>query len=451
MFPNESNSPLSASSIKIAIIGAGPAGCMLARLLLRANIPVTVFEAEASIETRDQGGTLDLHDDTGLAALKEAGLYDKFLKYARVDGDALQVCDKHMCRYLNLKSSQDGGWFSQGKPEIDRAKLRQILIDSLPADTVRWGCRLLHVDPEDLSLVFEHGVERGFDLVVGADGARSNVRPLLTNAKPLYSGVGGYNMRIPDAKSSHPYIYNCVKRGSMFVFSDGKVVMGQQMGDGSIYVTVWCVRDENWMEISPFDVWDGKAVKESLCREFSGWHPDVIKLIEATDASTITSRSLFMLPVGTRWENKRGLTLLGDAAHLMTPFVGQGVNCALRDAMELAKSITRIFQENPQGANHIRLQSAIKAFEEDMYTRVTNIQAMTEDMMHLMLFTEGAPMTVMAKWIVRSMSDDLNWFQLAGLKAVVHFYYLFFNLARRAKRKWRFRYGVPCYPILSEY
>lgn len=242
-------------------------------------------------------------------------------------------------------------------------------------------------------------------------------------------------MRIPDAANSHPYVYKCVKRGSMFAFSDGKAVMGQQMGDGSIYVSVWCIRDENWMETSTLDVWYGKAVKESLCGEFSGWHPDVLKLIEVADASTVISRSLFMLPVGMIWENKQGLTLLRGAAHLMTPFVGQGVNCALRDAIELEKSITGIFQENTQDVGHNRLQSAIKVFEEDMYRRVTKVQAMTEDMMRLMLFTKGAPRTVIAKWIIRSMSGDLNWLQLAGLKAVVHFYYFCYNLARRSKRK----------------
>lgn len=431
----ESDSPLSDLPIKIAIIGAGPAGCMLARLLLRANIPVTIFEAEESVETRDQGGTLDLHDDTGLAAIKEAGLYDQFLKYARFDGDALQVCDKHMCRYLNLKSSRDGGRFTQRKPEIDRVKLRRILIDSLPANTVRWGCRLLDVHPDDLSLVFEHGVEGGFDLVVGADGAWSKVRSILTKETPLYSGVAGYNMRIPEAERRYPHIYKRVKRGSIFAFSDNKVVMGQQMGDGGIYVSVWCVREQKWMVTSPFNVWDGKAVKESLRRELSGWHPDLLELIEASDASTVISRSLFMLNVGMRWENKRGLTLLGDAAHLMTPFVGQGVNSALKDAMELAKSITKIFQENTMEPNHIQLQSAIKSFEDEMYTRVSKVQAMTEDMMRLMLFTEGAPRKVIAKWIVRSMSDDLNWFQLAGLKAVIHCYYFFFNLTHRAKGK----------------
>jgi 2-polyprenyl-6-methoxyphenol hydroxylase-like FAD-dependent oxidoreductase len=155
----------------------------------------------------------------------------------------------------------------------------------------------------------------------------------------------------------------------------------------------------------------------------------VLKLIGVADASTVISRSLFMLPVGMNWENKQGLTLLGDAAHLMTPFVGQGVSCALRDAMELAKSITGIFQENTREISHIRLQSAIKVFEEDMYRRVAKVQAMTEDMMRLMLFTKGA------KWIVRSMSGDLNWLQLAGLKAVVHFYYFCYNLARISKKE----------------
>jgi 2-polyprenyl-6-methoxyphenol hydroxylase-like FAD-dependent oxidoreductase len=406
---------------------------MLARLLLRKGITVTIFEAETSIDCRTQGGTLDLHDDTGLAALREAGLYEEFLKHARFDGDALQVCDKHMRRYINLKSSQDGGLFSQRRPEIDRAKLREILIGSLPRDTIRWGCRLLEVDPTDFSLVFEHGVERGFDLIVGADGAHSKVRSLLTKEEPFYSGVGGYNLSILKAETDHPHIYKLVKRGSIFAFSDGKVIMGQQMGDGSIYVSVWMACGETWMETSGFDVWDGMAAKEYLCAKFSGWSPDAVQLIKAADAGTITPRSLFMLPVGVRWKNRPGITLIGDAAHLMTPFVGQGVNAALRDAMDLAISIVRACRGDTKGA--VRLHSAVESFEEGMFRRVIKVQAMTEDMMRLMLFTEGAPKKVIAKWVVRSMSDDLNWFQGVVFKATVHFYYFLFNTVQKAKAK----------------
>lgn len=106
---------------KIAIIGAGPTGCMLARLLLRlsssANIqPLTIhiYESESSPDYRSQGGTLDLHPKTGLAALQAAGLFDKFLEKARYDGDSLQVTDKDLRVYMSLApsvkpSSPNGG------------------------------------------------------------------------------------------------------------------------------------------------------------------------------------------------------------------------------------------------------------------------------------------------------------------------------------------------------
>jgi len=76
-------------SFRIAIVGGGPAGCTLARLLQisKAPIKVTIFESDAGMESRTQGGTLDLHTNTGIAALKKAKLYDEFLKYARYDGE----------------------------------------------------------------------------------------------------------------------------------------------------------------------------------------------------------------------------------------------------------------------------------------------------------------------------------------------------------------------------
>lgn len=77
------------TSLNVAIVGAGPAGCTLARLIQvsKAPIDVTIFEGEAALDARDQGGTLDLHTKTGLAALRKARLYDEFLKFARFDGE----------------------------------------------------------------------------------------------------------------------------------------------------------------------------------------------------------------------------------------------------------------------------------------------------------------------------------------------------------------------------
>ena len=91
---------------KIAIIGAGPAGCLLARLLHLAGIPTTVYEGEASPNYRSQGGSLDLHTNTGLAALREAGLWDEFQKHARYDGQYMAIVDKNLKYYLAQARAQ---------------------------------------------------------------------------------------------------------------------------------------------------------------------------------------------------------------------------------------------------------------------------------------------------------------------------------------------------------
>jgi len=274
--PTIMSSPTTSFPYRIAIIGAGPSGCILARLLQRLDVKVTIFESEPSPNIRSQGGTLDLHDDTGLAALKAAGLYEDFLKLARFDGDALAVCDKKLLCYFNLKATkQESSWFSQsqGKPEIDRALLRQLLYDCLIRDTIRWGCRLRSVNPTDHSLHFDHGVERDFDLIVGAEGAWSKVRQVLTQENPFYSGVGGYNMIVSDVEVRYPDLHKLVNKGSMFSFSDGSAIMGQQMGDKSLYVSVWRVGNEDWMETSGYDVHDGPAVKKALSKEYRDWDP----------------------------------------------------------------------------------------------------------------------------------------------------------------------------------
>ena len=389
------------------------------------NVKVTIFESEPAANVRNQGGTLDLHDESGLLALKEAGLYEDFLKLARFDGDGLAVCDKNLLCYLNLKATKEGSWFSQGKPEVDRALLRQLLYDCLPKETIRWGCRLRSVDPDTLDLRFDHGIERDYDLLIGAEGGWSKTRLLLTQEKPYFSGVGGHNLIIPDAAKRFPDLDKMVNRGSIFSFSDGSVVMGQQMGDKSIYVSVWGVRSENWMDEADYDVHDGKQVKAALAKTYKNWEPKVQKLMAAADDDSVISRSLFMLPVGFRWNHKPGVTLLGDSAHLMTPFIGEGVNTAMRDAVELANAIEAAIKE---GGGKEHLDRRIKQYEEEMFERVTPITQKTEDMMNLMLFTPGAPRTVMERWCIRALQDELNSFVLMLFRAYVYVNFFFFRM-----------------------
>ena len=291
---------------------------MLARLLQQSkvDIDVTIFEGESSIDFRSQGGTLDMHEKTGQAALKAAGLFDKFLEYARYDGEAMKICDKNFVCYINQGGSKPNATISTGRPEIDRPKLREVLYNSLDENTVVWGHRLANID-DDLRLHFVNGkMESGFELVIGADGAWSKVRPSLTDEQPFYSGIGGHAFIIPDAEKTQPELFKLVNRGSLFSTSDTKSIMAQFMGEGSINVSTWSVRPKDWQKTCSYDVRDAKAAKEACRKEYADWDERLIALTQVGDDDVI-ARDLFMLPVGIKWDHVKGVTLIGDAAHLM--------------------------------------------------------------------------------------------------------------------------------------
>jgi 2-polyprenyl-6-methoxyphenol hydroxylase-like FAD-dependent oxidoreductase len=387
------------TNFRIAIIGAGPAGCTLAKLLIQANINVALFECETSPDVRSQGGTLDLHTNSGLAALREAGLYEEFLKYARFDGSALKVMDKRLKAYFSLPGEKEGS--SSGRPEIDRKMLRKLLYESLPLDTIRWGYRLMRVS-DDLTLNFEQGDMSGFDLVVGADGAWSKVRPLLTDVQPQHALVSGFHFKISDPENRCPDLYKLVNRGSVFSFSDGHSLALQQMGDGSLSCGEWATRDETWDKVQGFDINDSKAVKAFLLEEYHDWSPKLRQFIEMADDMSFVYRPLYMLPVGHSWENRPGVTLVGDAAHLTVPFAGEGVNLAMRDSMSLAHAIIEAEKQHSKAA----LITEVKSFEDGMFKRAKEVQQRSIDNMQDMFLTEGAPRTVIERYVTRSIQSQ---------------------------------------------
>lgn len=413
----------------VAVIGAGPAGCVLARLLsLKASAKVTVFEAEESIDARGQGGTLDLHEDTGLLALRECGLYDDFRKYARFDGEAIKICDKKMLNYINFGGTTATN--SRGRPEIDRQSLRKILLDSLPPAQIRWNHRLRNVSTSPaLTLHFDNGfVESHYDLIVGADGAWSKPRSLLTDTRPYYSGVFGNYFRLSNCEERYPDIHRFVNRGSVFAFSDGRSITAQQMGDKSIWVGCSGVKPADFAETCGWDVNDPKAAKAARLEEYHDWAPLLKKIIQVVDEDYTMGKPLYMLPVGHRWDHRQGITLIGDAAHLMTPYAGEGVNLAMKDAVNLAKAIIDADADAETGTERALLDHKVQAFEEEMFVRAGRVAAQTERAMQLVLFEEGAPRRSIERYIINMAEGDVPWLAMPVIRFLVYSFFFFYKL-----------------------
>ncbi|KAM0454970.1 hypothetical protein ACHAPV_008111 [Trichoderma viride] len=386
-------------NLRIAIIGAGPAGCALARLLHLGGIQATIFEGEDSASVRSQGGTLDLHTTSGLAAVKEAGLWDEFLSHARYDGQYMAITDKDLHYYVVRGVDAESSAAFGERPEIDRVKLREILLDSLPAGTVKWAHRLQKI--EGSTLIFTNGTTASFDLVVGADGAFSKVRlSIAPELKPEYTRVAMHHFSIPDAEKTAPEIYKIVNRGSVFASADGQRFTIQQMGDGSLNAGFSFVReDADWgnPEKCGYDSQDLTEVKKAMAKELEHWAPWFHKALDATQGETST-RSLWRLPIGQKWQHKSGITLIGDAAHLMTPHAGEGVNQALEDAMILARVILKA-----QSSEDLDVQ--ILQFESEMIDRVEKIQQLAWDRCQGLMFTPGVPKSFMDKMLRQRMKE----------------------------------------------
>lgn len=340
-------------SPKIAIIGAGPGGLTLASILIRNGITPTVFEHDASPEARTQGGSLDLHPGTGQAALAACGLTSQFEKYARYGDQDFTLGDKHGNRIMEVKDKD------VGRPEIDRGQLRQILLDSIPEGVIKWDHHLVAATED--SLQFKDHTENGWDLIVGADGAWSKIRPLCCYVTPYYTGISAVSMKLTEMSINHAALSEFVGKGTYYSLGedDGLALAYQRMDNDTISVYAFGRRPENWVEKAGIDVNDHKAIRAALKKDYAHWDPKLCAVFDECD-DKIAFQSLYMLPLGLRWPSQKKVALIGDAAHLMTPFAGEGVNLAMTDAMDLANAII----SKPHD-----IAAAIAEFEPDMWQR----------------------------------------------------------------------------------
>ncbi|KAJ3095114.1 hypothetical protein HDU97_007255 [Phlyctochytrium planicorne] len=408
---------------RIVIVGGGPGGLTLARILqVEGAKNVTVFEREPHKDYRPQGGTLDLHQESGQHALRMAKLHKEFLALARAEGEDMKILDKHgKVHFEEIKKGEGAG----DRPEIDRGDLRNLLIDSLAPGTIRWDITVkdvVELGEGSIRLIFVEGYgteaeKPGVleaDLVVAADGAWSQFREMLSPAKPIYSGISFLDITlkdidhtaIVDKDASAPYktIGDLVGRGSILALEHDKGLIAQRNSKGIAKVYAALRVPENWLKEQcgmDFDDVDGTTTK--VASLYHDWSPVLLQLITA-NKSPIIPRPIYALPVKHTWKRlpsetprKSMITLLGDAAHLMSPFAGEGVNLAMADAASLAKILA--------SARHAHsLQLAVEKYETEMFKRSKPVAKESAKNLEV-FFGSDAP-----KGLADMMKEYSHWF-----------------------------------------
>lgn len=375
---------------KIAIIGGGLGGLLLARLLQMRGADVNLYERDFDRTVRQQGATLDLHETSGLAALKKAGLLEPFYSNYRPNAGKTRVVDKDAVIYFDDHLSE--GKFNEQRPEIDRGPLRSLLIDSLDEGTILWDRQFVCMEKKGngWEVHFKQGTAVYADIVIGADGANSKIRSYLTDTKPIYSGVTIVEGNINNAAQHAPTLWKLVRGGKVFALENKQSIILSAKGDGSLSFYTGFKVPENWVHYCGIDFNNIEEVFNWFSKDFSNWN-DTWHELFASDDLWFVARPQYHFAANQDWHSQPNLTIIGDAAHRMPPYAGEGANMAFQDACELADCLT--------SNNFPDLLSAINYYEKNMLSRAADVTKNTLDATGILHSQEGL------KWLVNIFSS----------------------------------------------
>lgn len=160
-----------------------------------------------------------------------------------------------------------------------------------------------------------------------------------------------------DAANRHPDCAGLAGNGTMIATAPGQGIFTHRHGDGTLQTYVALNRCEQWLKAIDFST--PAQASALLAREFDGWAPALTFLITGGDGAPLL-RPIHALPVGHRWDRVPGVTLLGDAAHMRSPFAGGDANLGLQDGAELGQAIA---------ASPPHLEAALASYEAAMFAR----------------------------------------------------------------------------------
>ena len=347
---------------QIAIVGGGPSGLTLARLLQLNGACVKLYERDFNAAARVQGSPLDMHEESGAAALRKANLFAEFMRNVRVGADKRIILNERGdIMFSDHESPED---FESPRPEIDRGALRKIFLDALHPGTIVWDSHFVSMEKhnEGWLLHFKNGSSAYADIVVAADGANSKIRPYITGIKAFYSGFTMVEINIDNAAKATPHIHALLNGGKVMAFGKGKNILGGQKGNGGLGFYATFKPDEAWALHSGLDHFDRAQLLAWFKKEYSGWDSIWYELFENVTLPVIP-RPIYCMPLDQTWDALPNLTMIGDAAHVMPPFAGEGANTSMLDALELSECL--------MSDKYSTLQEAISAYEVNMRERAS--------------------------------------------------------------------------------
>ncbi|WP_264536809.1 FAD-dependent oxidoreductase [Flavobacterium sp. N1736] len=351
---------------EVAIIGGGPGGLTLARLLQLQNVNVKVYERDLNKNARVQGSPLDLHDGSGLAAIHKADLFEEFKNNFLPGADKTLILNEKAEIFfsdheINVDEDFGNAYF---RPEIDRGALRKILLESLQSETVIWNSHFVSMEAQNESwlLHFKDGKSVYADIVIASDGANSKIRPYITDIKAFYTGILMLEGNIYESAKNAPNITSLIDGGKIMAFGDTQNILLGQKGGGDLGFYASFKADENWTKTNGLDYADKTQMLAWFKNEYPEWKSIWHELFENVSAPFIP-RPIYCMPLDQNWEALPNLTMIGDAAHVMPPFAGEGANMAMLDALELSECLT--------SDKHKTVQEAISFYETSMRERAS--------------------------------------------------------------------------------
>jgi len=349
---------------QVAVIGGGPGGLTLAKLLQLKAVSVKVYERDFNKDARVQGSPLDLHEESGLAALRKAGLLEAFKQNFMPGADRMIIANELAEVFLSDHENKPEADFGNEyfRPEIDRGSLRKILLESLQTDTVVWDSHFITMDAQNEGwlLHFKNQPSAYADLVIAADGANSKIRPFITDIKPFYSGITMLEGNIYNAEKTAPHINALLNGGKIMAFGNAKNLLLGQKGNGEIGFYASFKAGEDWAVTNGLNYHDHTQLLNWFKTIYAEWSSIWYELFENTEVPFIP-RPIYCASPDQDWDTLPNLTMLGDAAHVMPPFAGEGVNMAMLDALELSECLT--------ANQYSSIQHAISHYETAMRKR----------------------------------------------------------------------------------